>query len=131
MKTYQIELNEEQMNIIAEAVEQYSRMLAGQIEYSFLSAIQYNVPMDDDFLWKREIVDHLLKGVKKVVFPHLGVHASKHNEQSDKAYDIYKSILVNRQKELKEEQGDAYVGNVHTPPQYAMSNLPLPKIKKI
>lgn len=124
-----IELNENQMRLIATALEQYSRMICGQLEQSKMPSIEHAMWQEhylkDDkkdmnhFCYMRDIVDLQLASIKKAIWG-LDRNASWGIGKDDKAdlgYEMYKEIL--HYFEIKDEarckkEGKEYHWNVHT-----------------
>lgn len=103
---YIITCNENQMKMIAKALEQYSRMICGQLEIRFLPSVEYALeketrPDFDDFIVKRKAVDEKLKEIKKIIYKD-GMHSGiGYDENSDCAYDMYKCIGHQFEEEKK------------------------------
>ena len=112
-KKYSIELTEKQLRVIADALEFYSRFLAGQWEIP--DAMEFKeYKLQDKYIgfWeKRNFVEEQFK-ILKSNFTGLPIHASygigsdKLHEDAKIAYDIYRPILEQFAKERKEENSD-------------------------
>jgi hypothetical protein len=110
MKRYQIEVSETQLEVMAEALEFYSRFLVGQVEVP-MSIRMKLVKMDDQKSKDKNLSQTFLEAAfnscnffKSQLFPELEIGASygmgqkiPHDEHSTKttalAYDIYRPIL--------------------------------------
>ena len=134
-----IEINDKQARLIATALEQYSRMLCGQIELSFIKALETalyrDCNYDDEFWLRRDAIDIHLKAIKKFAFPELSQGESygigKFNE-ADLGYEMYKQILYHFEKiEMKEKEfkGEKYSSNVHSYEPLKLTEEPSIKIE--
>lgn len=96
-KTYRITCTDEQLRIMSEALEMYSRHMAGQFDHSFMPPT-----FESKIMWKKDIdkdlVIEMLAPLKKLIFPDI--------QQFDKKYE-YSSLGIHNQ-ELVEEARIAY-----------------------
>lgn len=137
-KKYTIELNEEQMRLMAKALEMHSRMRCGQLAESYMPPIQEKVwnLEGKEMHRKREIVDNCLTTIKVTLWPELNKHAHHgvgHDDEADLGYEMYKCILSQFEKEYEEEaksKGEKYFGNVHTGTPLKLTKIPFIKIEK-
>mgnify|MGYP003630298830 CR=1 FL=1 len=123
---YRIELEEEQLDIIAKCLELASRMQCGQLDIRTLFPLDNEAGKhlrsldDESYSIKREKVDRLLLEIKAVLWKDLregGHWGIKYDERSDHLYEMYKQILHTFEKEKKkerEESGEKYSTNVHS-----------------
>lgn len=136
MKEYQITLNEKQIRLVAQALEQHSRMICGQLGDTYLPALEHGMMKEHYYKYKeehpedadkamrnycnvRDTVEHYLNYIKKLVW---GMDSNAHHgvgydEEADLGYEIYKGILSKFEDEKIEEcrkTGEEYHGNVHT-----------------
>lgn len=96
MKTYKIELSEEQMLLIARCLEDISRFASGQckLEYTVGQMLR-NQPFEEQMERRREAEEALQK-VKETLLPELPNNTSKSYNGSDfigNTYQIYRTIL--------------------------------------
>ena len=133
---YRLEVSENQLKLIAESLEVYSRMGAGQI------TIRHNTILNDianDNGANKDMVDYHLGEAKKEIFrehkdlQHAGASIGI-GQSSDKVkmlYELYKTILHQKEIENKERLGSKYSYNVHTSMPNKMTSEPNMKIEKI
>lgn len=133
MKKYTITLNETQIRLIAECLEEHSRMMCGQLEYRHLPALSVAMHKELDFdkyLINRDIVNYHLKEIKKLIWENLDANANYgigYDQESDLAYDMYKEIKHTFEKEEQKEcskNGKKYHSNVHTSQPYSHTDEP-------
>lgn len=134
-KKYTIELNEEQMRLVAKSLEMHSRMICGQLGESYMPPIQDKIWKLDgvEMQRKRQTVENCLEAIKMELWPELSRHAHHgigHDDEADLGYEMYKCILSHFEKEREEKEGDKYVGNVHTGTPLKLTDQPFIKIKK-
>lgn len=112
---YQIEFSKEQLSVVQQALEFASRFCAGQINYfaPFIEAqILRNCITHDKFIEAREQYEHHLSMFKLNAFPNLsyneslGIGSSMLQEEAKICYDIYRPILEQFDKELREKNPD-------------------------
>lgn len=130
-----IELTDKQARLIAEALEQHSRMLCGQIELSKIKALETalyrNCEYNNAFWKKRDLVDEKLKELKSLIFLELYPNESYgigKFEEADLGYEIYKMILLHFEDKRRVEEGDVYRSNVHSYSPLKLTDEPLIKI---
>ena len=130
-----VELNEKQARLIAEALEQHSRILCGQIGLTYIKALETSLYRDceyNDDLWnKRDKIDVKLQELKELVFPELSVNESYgigKFEEADLGYEMYKSILYYFEQERMKKEGEKYISNVHSYSPLKLTKEPLIKI---
>jgi len=120
---YTITLNEDQMRLIAECLEEHSRMMSGQLDHKYIPAIQKAMRKElsyDKYIHNRESVDLYLREIKKLIWKDLNVNANYgigYSEESDLCYDMYKEIKHTFEKEEQEEcfkKNKKYFSNVHS-----------------
>ena len=91
-KQYKITLNEEQIGMIANALDLYSRLFAGQ-----LKEISRVLIRRKEFDVTR--ADNILNELKRLVFPELegeayyGIYAKQTDKVSKYGYDLYKQMM--------------------------------------
>ena len=130
-----IEVNDKQARLIADALEQHSRMLCGQIDLTFLkgleTALYRDCKYDDEFWQRRNTIDIHLKAIKRFAFPKLRENESYgigKFEEADLGYEMYKQILYYFEKEKMKEKGDKYNSNVHSYEPLKLTDEPIIKI---
>ena len=136
---YTIKCNKEQMLTIAYALDQYSRMICGQLSMNHLPSLQIALEQEeeytDDYIKKSKMVDNKLAEVKKIIWNMTeGSHVIGYNEKANISYDIYKSIM--HHFEIIEEKeciknNKKYHCNVYSSPPFATSKQLLPKIETL
>lgn len=108
---YQIEFSKEQLMVVQQALEFASRFCAGQVNYlaPFIEEqILLNCGSHDKFIEAREQYEHHLSMFKLNAFPNLsyneslGIGSSMLQEEAKICYDIYRPILEQFDKELRE-----------------------------
>ena len=133
MKKYTITLNETQIRLIAECLEEHSRMICGQLEHRHIPSLQHSMRKElefDNYMKNRDLVDYHLKEIKKIIWTDLDVNANYgigYDQESDLAYDMYKEIKHTFEKEDKEKcskNGTEYQSNVHTSQPYSHTEQP-------
>lgn len=131
-----IELTDKQARLIAEALEQHSRVLCGQIELSKIKALETALYRDckynHEFWKKRDLVEEKLKELKSLIFPELSLSESYgvgKFEEADLGYEMYKMILLHFEDKRRIEEGDAYRSNVHSYSPLKLTLQPLIKIR--
>ena len=119
---YTIELNKKQMDVMAEALEFYTRFVSGQMEYK--------PPALEGWMWKEhkgdwsrivENYDNSMSIAKNVVFgfarnQHAGISSPIHEVAV--GYEMYKMMLLQRHNEWQEDNPKDTSYSVH-------SSLPL------
>ena len=112
---YQIEFSKEQLSVVQQALEFASRFCAGQVNYfaPFIEAqILRNCVSHDKFIEARKQYEHHLDMFKRNAFPNLydneslGIGNSMLQEEAKICYDIYRPILEQFDKELREKNPD-------------------------
>ena len=112
---YQIEFSKEQLSVVQQALEFASRFCAGQIDYlaPFIEEqILLNCGSHDRFIGARNRYTHHLDMFKQNAFPNLslneslGIGNSVLQEEAKICYDIYRPILEQFDKELREKNPD-------------------------
>lgn len=140
MNKYKLTLNEEQMQTIAIALEQYSRMICGQLGTNYMPSIEHSlhkeVPDFNTYIQTRNKINEYFDLIKEEIWnlPRGASHGIGYDEKSDLTYDLYKVIL--HQFELDdmekcEKENKSYHGNVHSSPPWKHANQPLMKVQKI
>lgn len=96
MKTYKIELSEDQMRLIADCLEDVSRFACGQWEMTHtIESMIKGLPFDEQ-LKRRDKSEELLRQVKQVLLPGIPDNGSKGYNGTEfigNAYQIYRTIL--------------------------------------
>ena len=93
---YNIKVDEEQMRVMADALDIYSRLKCGQIK--MISDLFFEKDFD------MQALDYCALQMKIILFPELeensyyGIYGDKTPEESKVAYDIYKNIRHHLQK---------------------------------
>ncbi len=126
MKTYKIELSEEQMLLIARCLEDISRFASGQckLEYTVGQMLREQ-PFEEQMEIRREAEEALQKA-KYLLLPELPEHTSKSYNGSDfigNTYQIYRTIL-------HQLAVDNDWNNVYSYPALPSGNMGLIKIEK-
>ena len=95
MKTYKIELSEQQMRLIAYCLEDISRFASGQWEMKYtIEEMVRGLPHKEQ-IEKRDDAEELLKQVKRILLPELLDNSSKGYNGSEfigNTYQIYRTI---------------------------------------
>ena len=132
-----IELNDKQARLIAEALEQHSRILCGQVELSKIPALETALYRDckygDEFWQRRDNVDIQLNTIKRLIFPELDRNASYgigKFPEADLGYEMYKQILYHFEQKRKEEEKEQYTSNVHSYSPLKLTDEPSIKIEE-
>lgn len=126
---YTIESNRKQIELIALALEQHSRIICGHWDTSTIPALDLAIKNQtdsfDEYIAKRKDVEDRLTEIKKIVFPELGNgnYGVGHCEESDICYEMYKMILLQFDKENRDKPN--YYQNVHSTPPLHYSKEPL------
>ena len=147
-KLYQITCNEEQIRIMANALEQHSRIICGQLGESFMPGLEHGMMKEQYYNKKKELEDKAMTNycnVREDVQTHLNIikkmvwdmevnasHGIGYDEEADLTYEMYKQILYTFQMERKEEcdkKGEEYSSNVHSYPCLKLTDSPLMEIK--
>ncbi|NPV13162.1 MAG: hypothetical protein HPY57_15455 [Ignavibacteria bacterium] len=144
------------MLLISKALEQYSRMICGQMSHWYIPSIEHALhkehynkykeenPDDADNAMThmckvRDKVDYHLEEIKKLIWTELKDNSSAHygigyDKESDLAYEIYKCILhhieVEEMKRCK-ETGEKYNYNVHSGTPLHITDVPHIKVDTI
>ena len=96
MKTYKIELSENQMRLIADCLDDVSRFAGGQWEMTnTIEAMVKGLPIDEQ-LRRRDNAEELLRQVKQILLPDMPDNGSKGYNGTEfigNTYQIYRSIL--------------------------------------
>jgi hypothetical protein len=112
MSTFQVELTTEQLNIIENSLELYSRVLAGQFEevgnvIKWETSKIYDIN-GDEVAWEKlhEFID-VIRNAKPILgMPpnaNHGIHSNNINDKARKAYDICKVLAYHRHWDEKGE----------------------------
>ena len=127
MKKYRIELSDQQMRLIADCLEDVSRIASGQWEMRYtIEEMLKGLPFDEQ-MKRRGEVEELLKQSKKVLLPEIPDNASKRYNGSEfigNTYQIYKTIL---HQLAKDNEWD----NVYSSPALPSGNLGTIKIEAV
>ena len=96
MNRYSIELSEEQMQLIAQCLEDIHRFASGQcnLNYTVLEVLR-ELPRKEQ-MERREQAEGLLRQVKHILFPGMHDNSSKNyngTEFGGNTYQIYRTIL--------------------------------------
>lgn len=111
-KKYTIELSIEQLKVIREACEYYSRFCAGQMCLpQQLEVYMHEKYGFDSFIQKRNFVEKNFADIKAVVFEmgrneSIGIGCKELVEEAKVCYDIYRPILEFFAKKHNEEHPD-------------------------
>ena len=96
MKTYKIEVSEEQMRLISSCLEDVSRFASGQWEMrNTIEQMLRDLPFDEQMKRRRE-VEELLRQVKRVLLPDVPDNGSTGYDGTEfigNTYQIYRTIL--------------------------------------
>jgi hypothetical protein len=140
---YTIELNEKQIRMLAQVLEQHSRIICGHISTHTIPSIDYVLHKRykdkfDEYIKMRNLLDEKLFEVKQLMFDgedmanmrhgNYGIHYS---EESDLAYEMYKQILYTFEREDYEKcikNGEKYSGNVHSGTPIKLTDEPCIKV---
>lgn len=134
---YRIELDEEQLHILADCLDMAARMYCGQLELNTLFPLRDEISNNPNLnrLYRiefRDSIDRSLKEVKKKIWPDLrfgdGHYGIGHNIESDHLYEMYKEIKHSFEKVREEKMGIEYSRNVHTSPPLNLTNNPKIKV---
>jgi hypothetical protein len=132
---YTIKLNRKQIELIAQALEQHTRMICGHLDTSTMPAIdlalEKNTESFNEYIEKRYEVENKINELKRIVFPELGMNGNYgvgHDEESDICYEMYKMILLQFDKENRGKEG--YYENVHSNEPLHYSKEPFIKVEK-
>lgn len=131
---YTIELNKRQIALIAMALEQHTRVMCGHWNTSTIPAIdralEKHTNSFEEYILKRNEVESRLDEIKKIVFPalHNGNYGIGHDDESDVCYEMYKMILLQFDKENRDNEG--YYENVHSHEPLHYSKEPLICVKQ-
>ena len=137
---YKLEVDEEQLRLIQEALDLHSRIILGQFEEVGRMATMYNINMlgDSHTINKNEYEKHHLFTDKlRSLKPLLGFHENSSygifnkeiHEHSRHAYDIIQVIRKHLAEKYYKE-GDSRMG-IHFDMPTKTSNKELPKIEEI
>lgn len=140
MNKYKLILNEEQMRTIAVALEQYSRMICGQLCTNYMPSIEHALHKEvkdfKTYINIRDEINQKFNLIKELIWGMtLGKsHGIGYDEKSDLAYDLYKVIL--HQFELDdmercEKENKPYYSNVHSGKPLKHSKHPLMEVQKL
>jgi len=127
------------MRTIAVALEQYSRMICGQLGTNYMPSIQHALSKEiqdekgfDTYINVRNEVDKKFDIIKDLIWG--SNYGIGYDEKSDLAYDLYKVIRhqfeLNDMEQCKKEN-KSYHSCVHTSKPWAHSEQPLMKVEKI
>lgn len=131
---YKITLNRKQIELIAVALEQHTRIMSGHWDTSTIPALDRALEKQtkdfDEYIHKRRDVERMLDNIKKVVFPELGNgnYGVGHDEESDICYEMYKMILL--QFDIENRGKEGYYENVHSSEPLKYSKEPLINVVK-
>lgn len=135
---YNIELNEKHIKFIALTLEQYSRMICGQLDTNYIPALEHILHKfydHDEYMHKRKLINDHLFEIKKLIFddlPRNANHGIGFDDNSDLCYEMYKEILFTFEQERQEKcekEGKPYHGNVHTSKSIKLTDVPRMNIK--
>jgi hypothetical protein len=143
---YQLTCNKRQLSIIARCLEENSRMMCGQVELTYQSALDDEIwdlyykkgkEEDNEEYYKiKDKVEYHLTEIKKAIWGY-GRGASKgigYKEGSDLRYEMYKEILYLFEQEcIKrcEKEGREYIASVHAYKPLSLTKEPKIIVKKI
>jgi glutathionyl-hydroquinone reductase len=126
---YNITLNRRQIELLAEVLEQHSRIMCGHMTTSTITALdralEQHTESFDEYICKRYDVENKLDELKKIIFPELGNgnYGVGHSDESDTCYEMYKMIRLQFDKERRGDE--KYTPNVHSTPPLHHSKEPL------
>ena len=128
MKTYTIEVNEEQLRAISEACEFTSRFMAGQMEATYWPfSMGYKIDPD-----VRRTVDAYVHNIKELALG-LSPHSSNgygFDKTSDMLFEAYQTIRHAMWLELDDSDKEKTRMTVSAdPPVLNASGVPFPKVK--
>tara|TARA_R110001606_G_C14896682_1_gene593434 strand:+ start:72 stop:485 length:414 start_codon:yes stop_codon:yes gene_type:complete len=132
---YTIEVNKKQMDVMAEALEFYTRFVSGQMEFK--------PPALENWMWKEhkedwnsknELYDNSMSIVKNVVFgfarnQHAGI--SSPVPEVAIGYEMYKMMLLQRHNEWHEDNPKDTSYSVHSSPPLEISGEEMIIIQKL
>jgi len=132
---YTIELNKKQMDVMAEALEFYTRFVSGQMEYKppALESHMWDKHKDD---WSSiiETYENCMFTAKKVAFgfrrnEHAGISSPIHEVAV--GYEMYKMMLLQRHNEWQEDNPKDMSYSVHSSPPLKISGEDMIIIQKL
>lgn len=109
-KRYKLEVSEEQLRVIAQALEDVSRISSGQLTMAkvFGGTLHENYKDDfETFLKQRTILDRQLEAIKATIRPNLAVNASygyNATEYIGNTYQLYRTMF----REINRGNGNVY-----------------------
>jgi len=139
-KKYTITLNEKQMRLIAECLEEHSRIMCGQFDTNHVPALERAMHKEldfDDFIKNRVLINEHLFKAKELIWKDLSRNANHgigYSEESDLCYDMYKSIRYCFEQDNKEEclkTGQKYFDNVHSREYHSHTEEPQMIVERI
>lgn len=128
---YTLTLNEKQIRLIADALEQHSRMICGQLNTNYIPALEHSMLRElsnrDLYLKNRTKINEHLSEIQKLAFnetlkgAHHGIGWDKEILHTFKIEDDKKKIKI----------GDKPTSNVHSDRPRKLTNEPKVKIEII
>ena len=131
---YNIRMTKKQLDVMAEALEFFTRFNSGQMEYMSPSLEKYNWDNHKDtFSDVRDIHDNAAFIMKRNMFgfqrnQHAGI--SSDIPEVGIGYEMYKMVLLNRHQEWQAENPDDTNYSVHSSEPLKVSDEPLIRITK-
>ena len=127
MKTYKIELSENQMRLIADCLDDVSRFAGGQWEMRhIIEEMVKGLPIDEQ-LRRRDNAEELLRQVKQILLPDMPDNGSKGYNGTEfigNTYQIYRTIL-------HKFAVDNNWNNIYSSPALPSGNMGTIKIEKL
>lgn len=144
-KKYKITCNEEQIRMISFALEQYSRMICGQLGHNYMPSIETALHKEiyvkggstlesmQEMCRVRDIVDQHLEQIKTLIWNLGGAsHGLHYDKDSDMSYEMYKAIKHQfevEKQELCKKEGIHYSHNVHSAVPLKLTDVPNIKVE--
>lgn len=129
-KRYRLEVSEEQLRLIAQALEDVSRISSGQLTMAKVFEETLHENYKDDFktfLKQRAILDRQLEAIKATIRPDLALNASysyNTTEYIGNTYQLYRTML----REIHKGSGNVY--DSEPLPSGTLGTLKIEEIKK-
>lgn len=133
MSQFQITLTGRQLAVYRDALEFYSRFMAGQIDYATLPhALRVRPPLD-----RRERIEDALLELKAKLFPELSAHATYGMGDDTPigrcaavSYEMYREVYVHNVRKAREEGHDVGL-SCYNSPTLRVSGEPLPIVVEL
>ena len=136
MEEYLIRCNKKQIEMIAEALEEQSRMICGQLSVNHIPSLEYaiNIENRDKFVYIKNKVNYYLNEITSCIWGDKGNNGIRYDEKSDVLYEMYKQILHTFEKQEKEnclKNNKKYSSNVHSEEPLKLTKIENIKIRII